>query len=70
VVAPALVPRRPGDRFRTDRPDARQLARLYASGLLQPIEVPSPEREAARDLIRAREDARLDHMRDRHRVSK
>ncbi|MDP8943273.1 MAG: IS110 family transposase [Actinomycetota bacterium] len=70
VVAPALVPRRPGDRVKTDRRDARQLARLYASGLLQPIEVPSPEREAARDLIRAREDARLDRMRDRHRMSK
>ena len=70
VVAPALVPQRPGNRVKTDRRDARQLARLYASGLLQPIEVPSPEREAARDLIRAREDARLDRMRDRHRMSK
>jgi transposase len=70
VVAPGLVPTRPGDRVKTDRRDARKLARLHAAGLLEPIEVPSPEREAARDLIRAREDARLDRMRDRHRMSK
>ena len=50
--------------------DARKLARLLAGGLLEPIHVPSPELEAARDLVRAREDARLDRMRDRHRLSK
>ena len=70
VVAPGLVPQRPGDRVKTDSRDARKLARLLAGGLLEPIHVPSPELEAARDLVRAREDARLDRMRDRHRLSK
>ncbi len=70
VVAPGLVPQRPGDRIKTDPRDARKLARLYAGGLLEPIYVPSPELEAARDLVRAREDARLDRMRDRQRLSK
>ena len=70
VVAPGLVPTRPGDRVKTNPRDARKLARLLAGGLLEPIHVPSPEQEAARDLVRAREDARLDRMRDRHRLSK
>jgi transposase len=70
VVAPSLTPHRPGDRVKTDRRDARKLARLFAGGLLEPIAVPRPEPEAARDLIRAREDARIDRMRDRHRMSK
>jgi transposase len=70
VVAPGLVPQRPGDRVKTDPRDARKLARLLAGGLLEPIHVPSPDYEAARDLVRAREDARLDRMRDRQRLSK
>jgi transposase len=70
VVAPGLVPSRPGERIKTDPRDARKLARLHAGGLLEPIHVPSPEVEAARDLVRAREDARIDRMRDRHRLSK
>src|SRR5919201_4700158 len=70
VVAPGLVPTRPGDRVKTDPRDARRLARLHAGGLLEPIYVPSPELEAARALVRAREDARLDRMRDRQRLSK
>jgi len=70
VVAPGLVPQRPGERVKTDPRDARKLARLLAGGLLDPIHVPSPELEGARDLVRAREDARLDRMRDRQRLSK
>jgi transposase len=70
VVAPGLVPQRPGDRVKTDPRDARKLARLHAGGLLEPIYVPSSDLEAARDLVRAREDARLDRMRDRQRLSK
>ena len=70
VVAPGLVPQRPGERVKTDPRDARKLARLHAGGLLEPIYVPPPEVEAARDLVRGREDARLDRMRDRHRLSK
>jgi transposase len=70
VVAPGSIPSRPGDRIKTDRRDARKLARLHAGGLLEEVWVPDPELEALRDLVRAREDARLDRMRDRHRLSK
>ncbi len=70
VVAPGLVPSRPGDRVKTDKRDARRLAALHAGGLLTAIFVPSPEQEALRDLVRAREDARLDRMRARHRLGK
>src|SRR2546429_2080923 len=70
VVAPGLVPRRPGARVKTDGRDARRRGRLLGGGWLEPIHVHSPEQESARDLVRAREDARLDRMRDRHRLSK
>jgi transposase len=70
IVAPGSIPTRPGERIKTDRRDARKLARLLAGGLLEEIWVPDPELEALRDLVRAREDARLDRMRDRHRLSK
>jgi len=70
VVAPGLVPSKPGDRVKTDARDARKLALLHENGLLTAIEVPDPELEALRDLVRAREAARIDRMRDRHRLSK
>ena len=70
VVAPGLVPMSPGDRVKTDARDARKLARLHAGGLLEAIFVPSVELEAVRDLVRAREAARIDRMRDRHRLGK
>jgi transposase len=70
VVAPGLVPSRPGDRVKTDKRDGRRLAALHAAGLLTAIFVPSPELEGLRDLVRAREDARLDRMRARHRLGK
>ena len=70
IVAPGLVPSRPGDRVKTDKRDARRLAALHAGGLLTAIYVPSPELEALRDLVRCREDARLDRMRARHRLGK
>lgn len=57
VVAPSLIPKRPGDRVKTDRRDAAQLARLFRSGDLTPVYVPEIEDEAIRDLTRAREDA-------------
>jgi len=57
VVAPSLIPRRPGDRVKTDRRDAVQLARLMRSGDLNPVYVPCLEDESIRDLCRAREDA-------------
>jgi Transposase len=54
VVAPALIPRAPGDRVKTDRRDARRLARLHRAGELVAIRVPSVVEEAVRDLGRAR----------------
>jgi transposase len=58
------------DRVKTDRRDAERLARLLRLGEITPVRVPGPEEEAARDLVRAREDARGDLMRARHRLSK
>src|ERR687891_309043 len=57
VVAPSRVPKKAGDRVKTDRRDAIQLARLLRSGDLTPVYVPAVEDEAIRDLTRAREDA-------------
>jgi transposase len=57
VVAPSLIPKKAGDRVKTDRRDAVQLARLMRSGDLTPVDVPAVEDEAIRDLSRAREDA-------------
>jgi len=70
VVAPSLIPTKPGDRVKTDRRDAAKLARLLRSGELTPVWVPDEEHEALRDLTRAREDARVDLLRARHRLSK
>ena len=56
VVAPSLIPKKAGDRVKTDRRDAVQLARLMRSGDLTPVYVPQVEDEAIRDLTRARED--------------
>jgi transposase len=60
VVAPSLIPKKAGDRVKTDRRDAVQLARLMRSGDLTPVYVPTVEDEAIRDLCRAREDAIAD----------
>jgi transposase len=60
VVAPSLIPKKAGDRVKTDRRDAVQLARLMRSGDLTPVYVPEVEDEAIRDLSRAREDALRD----------
>lgn len=63
VIAPSLVPRRPGDKIKTDRLDARRLARFHRAGELTTVRVPSPEQEAIRDLIRVREDLKADRRR-------
>jgi transposase len=60
VVAPSLIPNKAGDRVKTDRRDAVQLARLMRSGDLTPVDVPTVEDDAMRDLSRAREDALRD----------
>ncbi len=70
VVAPALTPRRPGQRIKTDRRDAAKLVRLFRAGELTAIRVPDEAEEAGRDLIRCRDDIRRDVLRWRHRVLK
>ena len=70
VVAPSLVPVRPGDRVKTDRRDALKLARHFRSGELTPVWVPDPTHEALRNLTRLRATAHHDRTRARHRLSK
>lgn len=60
VVAPSLIPKKAGDRVKTDRRDSLSLARLYRAGELTPVCVPDGQQEALRDLTRARED--LKHL--------
>ena len=60
VIAPSLIPKRPGDRVKTNRRDALTLARLHRAGELTAIWVPDPDHEAVRDLVRAREAAMKD----------
>ena len=70
VIAPALIPRAPGDRIKTDSRDCRRLARLHRAGELVAIRVPTVAEEAVRDLCRARADLLADRTRARHRLSK
>jgi transposase len=68
VVAPSLTPTRPGERIKTDRRDARKLARLLRAGELTPVYIPEATDEALRDLCRARTDAVDARRRGRHRL--
>jgi transposase len=68
VVAPSMTPTRSGDRVKTDKRDARKLARLLRAGELTPVYIPEPTDEAIRDLCRARTDAVDDRRRSRHRL--
>jgi transposase len=70
VIAPSLIPRKPGERVKTNRRDARNLGRLYRAGELTVIEVPNETQEAVRDLTRAREDVGEDLTRRQHRLSR
>ncbi len=70
VIAPSLIPRKPGERIKTDRRDARKLAELYRAGVLTTVAPPTPDQEAIRDLCRCREDVRADLGRCRHRLIK
>lgn len=70
VAAPSLTPRKPGDRVKTNRRDARKLARLYRAKELTLIVVPGERQEAVRDLVRAREAAQKDLLAARHQLSK
>jgi transposase len=66
IIAPSLVPVRAGDRVKTDRRDAKKLARLYRAGELTFVMAPTPEQEGLRDLVRCRETCA---MRARGRVT-
>ena len=68
VVAPSSIPKRSGDRVKTDRRDAMMLARLSRSGDLTAVRVPGAADEAVRDLVRAREDAVREQRNARHRL--
>lgn len=70
VVAPSKIPKAPGDRVKTDRRDARKLAKLFWANQLTYVRVPKEAEEAVRDLVRCRDAFRKDVMRDRHRVLK
>lgn len=68
VVAPSLIPRKPGDRRKTDRIDAIALAKLLRSGHLTPVEVPTEEQEAVRGLVRYRLVLKRESKRAKHRI--
>jgi transposase len=68
VIAPSLIPRKPGDRRKTDRLDAIMLAKLYRSGHLTAIHVPSPHQEALRRLLRLRCTYQLYCKATKHRI--
>jgi len=71
VIAPTLVPKKPGDRVKTDRRDALKLARCHRNGDdLTAVWVPDEASEALRDLVRQREAAKQDQLRARHRLTK
>jgi transposase len=70
VIAPTLMPMKAGDRVKTDRRDAERLARSYRAGDLTAVWIPDPAHEALRDLVRAREAAKKDQLRARHRLAK
>lgn len=70
VIAPSLIPRKPGERVKTDRRDARKLCQLLDAGLLTEVLPPSPEDEARRELCRARSTAKDDHKKAKQRLGK
>jgi transposase len=70
VVAPSLIPKKPGEKVKTDRRDAEKLAQCYQSGTLTSVWVPDAAHEALRDLVRARAAAKKDESRAKHRLLK
>jgi transposase len=70
VVAPSLIPRKPGEKIKTDRRDAEKLAECHQSGTLTSVWVPDAAHEALRDLVRARGAAKKDESRAKHRLVK
>ena len=70
IVAPSLIPRRPGERRKHDRKDAEDLARLYRAGELVTIRVPAEREERVRDLVRCRETLQREALQSRHYILK
>ena len=70
VIAPSLIPNKPGERVKTDKRDAIRLAQLFRAGELTSVYVPTEEDEALRDLVRARQCAKGDELRAKHRITK
>lgn len=70
VIAPSLIPKKPGERIKTDRRDSLRLAQLFRAGELTSVYVPTEDDEALRDLVRAREDAKEDELRGKHQLTK
>ena len=68
VIAPSMIPRKPGDKVKTDKRDCRRLARLHRAGELTAVRVPTPAEEGVRDVCRARQVAVEDLSRARHRL--
>jgi transposase len=70
VIAPSLIPSKPGDRVKTDRRDARKLAELLRAGLLTEVQPPTEAQESVRDAMRCREDLKQDQQRARQQLGK
>ena len=70
VIAPSLIPVRPGEHIKTDRRDARKIAKMLQAEMLTEVHPPTLEDESVRDLTRSREDTKQDQMRARHRLGK
>lgn len=69
VIAPSLTPRKPGERVKTNRLDARRLGTYYRGGQLTPVRMPDEVQEALRDLLRARDDVRRNLQQSQQRLS-
>ena len=70
VIAPSLIPIRPGTHIKTDRRDARKLAEMLRAGILTEVHPPTEDEESVRDLVRCRDDAQRDFTRARNRLGK
>jgi len=70
VIAPSLIPQRPGDHIKTDRRDARKLARLYRAGVLTAIHVPTEQQESDRSLLRLRDDLVAEVVKAKNQIHK
>ena len=70
VIAPSLIPRKPGERIKTDRRDALKLLQLFKAGLLTAVHAPDEQDEADRELTRLRETAKENLKRSRHQILK